>query len=83
MKHLKKYNEGFVIGSGPLEYSLTLREKIEKLTNALNEFENLVISQLDDPQLDDYTQEVNSITHEISSLHYNIENDVDNLIINI
>lgn len=73
LKNFKNFiNESYVIGSEPLENSMKLREKLNKLISNLDEFEKIVIDELNSDS-DDYSDEVKEIQSKIKGLTNMIE----------
>ena len=64
---LKENKSGFIIGSEPLENSMKLKEKLKKIINELEVFENSVIDEFHSKS-EDYTKEIYQLTQKISSL---------------
>ena len=64
---LKENKSGFIIGSEPLENSMKLKEKLKKIINELEVFENSVIDEFHS-ESEDYTKEIYQLTQKISSL---------------
>lgn len=69
-------SEQFVIGSEPLEASMELREKLEKIITELSEFEKAVIAEMDDNTLEDYSSDIQEITGMLSRFN---RNEIQNL----
>jgi hypothetical protein len=75
MKHIKKFNESYIIGSDPIEATIKLKEKLKKIISELEIFEEHVIKELDDNETNDYTTEIYDITKKIAGLSNDVKID--------
>jgi len=71
-KSLNENRSGFIIGSEPLETSMKLKVKLQKILNLLEGYENIVINEFHS-ESEDYSEDVLNIVQKISSLSNDIK----------